>query len=83
MSGAIDDGGPAFPTGTQVAQNHATGETVVNQYLSDGISVRDYFAAKSLPLMVAIYDADSDNPFPILAKAVYAMADEMLKARKS
>lgn len=39
------DGGPAFPTGTQVAQNTATGETVVHQYLSDGISVRDCFAA--------------------------------------
>lgn len=38
------NGGPAFPTSTQVAQNAATGETTVHQYLSDGMTLRDYFA---------------------------------------
>ena len=40
-----DNGGPAFPTGTQVEQNGATGETTVHQYLSDGMTLRDYFIA--------------------------------------
>ena len=75
MSGAKDDGWYAYPTTDEQSDNGISA--------APGMTLRDYFAAKSLPLMVAIYDADSDNPFPILAKAVYAMADEMLKARKS
>ena len=54
MSAGIDDGGPAFPTGTQVSQNSATGETTVHQYLSDGVSVRDYFAVHAPASLVGI-----------------------------
>lgn len=78
-----DDGGPAFPTGTQVEQNYATGETVVHQYLSDGISVRDYFAAKAMQGMFAADTAESVMPNINKARLAYVMADEMLKARNA
>ena len=37
---------PAFPTSTQVSQNNTTGETTSYQYLSDGMSLREYAAIK-------------------------------------
>lgn len=41
-----ETGGPAFPTGTQITQNPATGETTTYQYLSDGMTLRQYAAIK-------------------------------------
>lgn len=40
-----DDGGPAFLTTSQVSQNEATGEVTSHLYLSDGVTLRDYFIA--------------------------------------
>jgi len=80
-------GGPAFPTGTQVEQNNATGETTIHQYLSDGMSLRDYFAAKA---MNGMYASDTEDwcltesyGVDLRAKDAYKMADAMLKARES
>ncbi len=83
-----DDGGPAFPTGTQVEQNNATGETTIHQYLSDGISVRDYFAAKAMQAWLSGFGDDSRHPSDcgtesLLATQAYKVADAMLKARKA
>ena len=44
---------------------------------ADGIPLRDYFAAKALPI-VASYGANADR----IAKAAYELADAMLRARK-
>ena len=44
---------------------------------SDGIQLRDYFAAKALPI-VASYGSNADR----IAKAAYELADAMLRARK-
>ena len=78
---AKDDGGPAFPTGTQVEQNGATGETTVHQYLSDGMTLRDYFAARAMQGNIAGWPADQlFNPEGIAGHA-YETADAMLKAR--
>lgn len=45
----------------------------------DGMTLRDYFAAKALQGLIA----SGDDPFLIsdMAKSAYAMADAMLKAR--
>lgn len=72
------NGGPAFPT---------TPEHGVN-YGDTGMSLRDYFAAKALQgLMGRSWQDPStgiapDNVFDLWAKAAYATADAMLKARE-
>ena len=42
-----------------------------------GLTMRDYFAAKSLPILMSFYE-DMDG----IAGAAYKMADAMLKARE-
>lgn len=63
-----DDGGPAFPS-------HGSMGEVAQQ----GMSLRDYFAAKALAGMLA--DSNFDHPPETAATLCYAMADAMLKAR--
>lgn len=83
MSERIKDGGPAFPTGTQISQNSATGETTIHQYLSDGISARDYFAAKAMQGSLADPGVrlDGEDRRQKLAELFYQVADAMLAAR--
>ena len=76
-----DDGGPAFPTGT-LSQNSTTGETVIQQYLSDGMTLRDYFAAKAMQGYLA-NPGDGFSTIKESADFCYAWADAMLKARES
>jgi hypothetical protein len=63
-----DTGGPAFP-----ATNH-------HGHKLEGMTLRDYFAAKAMQGLV-----ENANwrgmPEDALAKAAYNMADAMLKAR--
>jgi hypothetical protein len=71
---APDDGGPAFPP------PHECG------YLSqDGMSLRDYFAAKAMQGMLAgVHPIVTDpDPLPKVASVAYLMADAMLKARNA
>jgi hypothetical protein len=73
----INPGGPAFPT--QVASY-------------EGMTLRDYFAAKALSTILGQYDftffEDDEKEQPedtlalCLARNSYAMADAMLKARE-
>ena len=85
MQDQVNNGGPAFP----VSENYdeRRGEPIT--YASEGMSLRDYFAAKALHALMRDYGrgvtdgkvARSDN-FPATASgAAYAMADAMLKAR--
>lgn len=63
-------GGPAFPTGTGG-----------NTPYSNGMTLRDYFAAKALEqrgFIVRPYDTTDET-----AKDCYRMADAMLKARQA
>jgi len=71
-------GGPAFPCPTISIGQH------------QGMTLRDYFAAKAmqsiLPSYQNVFDdetgGDDDPTFPeLLAKDAYVMADAMLKAR--
>lgn len=71
----INDGGPAFPV-----------EAGIN---CRGMTLRDYFAAKALPIMWDAYDKgycglnDQDEPnVKTIAAGAYQLADEMLKARE-
>jgi hypothetical protein len=65
----IDTGGPAFPT---LADNgHA-----MNQ---DGMTMRDYFAAKAMQSLILA--AKTSQDVDLLSKGAYQMADAMLKER--
>jgi hypothetical protein len=70
----MSTGGPAFPTPTHNLQN-------------DGMTLRDYFAAKAMQGLFSCPDwldgAGEEVDVPnCMASAAYAMADAMLKARQ-
>ena len=72
-----DDGGPAFPHSRLGSD-------------ADGMTLRDYFAAKTLSGLLAGLDRDARRfmereaePAAAMAKACYTMADAMLKARQA
>ena len=68
-------GGPAFPTGT--GWNHA-GDWVGGG--DDGMTLRDYFAAKAMQGLLSSDETDISFPTAVLC---YRMADAMLKAREA
>lgn len=70
----INDGGPAFPTENE-------GQTGTSRWHFQGMSLRDYFAAKVLP---ALYDDSLGGPDwrDAVANEAYQLADAMLKARE-
>jgi hypothetical protein len=61
-------GGPAFPTPAHNLQN-------------DGMTLRDYFAAKAMQGLLSDPDWRQDWTFRETAYAAYQQADAMLKAR--
>jgi hypothetical protein len=75
------NGGPAFPVNTSNVGN--TGAC----YADSGMSLRDYFAAKALPAIVAAYvEANgrcvgTDHIHYNCAAHAYRMADAMLAER--
>ncbi len=72
-------GGPAFPT-QRIEVNHkgvVTGFAV----MADGMTLRDYFAAKVMQGMLA-EDGGGTLENHELAELAYLMADDMLEARK-
>lgn len=68
------DGGPAFAAG---AYEHNSGGYLAWQ---DGMSLRDYFAAKAMQGLIAS-PADPES-MEVAAKWSYNLADAMLKARE-
>jgi hypothetical protein len=66
----INDGGPAFPV-----------PGLMHDETFNGISMRDYFAAKALQGLLA--DPDTKGSFHEYALDAYAYADEMLKVRQA
>jgi hypothetical protein len=72
-------GGPAFP-------RPFSGTT---QYAQEGMTLRDYFAAKAMPATMAEFEDgwkqhayESETFLQWAAERAYAMADAMLKARE-
>ena len=66
-----DTGGPAFPT---MQYEHGGDE--------DGISMRDYFAAKAMQGMFSSGNLEIGDTNKIVSEAAYKVADAMLEARK-
>lgn len=80
---SLPNGGPAFPCDPFIASE--PGHVSVAKRLAEGMSLRDYFAAKAMHQFLAGailpegYDATKD--FAMLADRTYQVADAMLKAR--
>lgn len=76
-----ETGGQAFPR----QQWEYDGQNNVLQYQEEGMTLRDYFAAKAMQTMISnpsIIDNDSDGAVNYAASASYKFADAMLKARE-
>jgi hypothetical protein len=67
---------PAFPT-IKRAQYHNVSTTA-----DEGMSLRDYFAAKAMNSLISDPDWRSDMVWHETAYAAYQMADAMMKARE-
>lgn len=67
-----NDGGSAFPS---------EGFVCSDGIKYDGMTLRDYFAAKAMTGMLSGYEADQFKN-PQLAQWSYQIADAMLKARE-
>ena len=72
------NGGPAFPFG----QTDSISGQLVNGWGSEGMTLRDYFAAKAMQSLLATFDTYYDERWRDgLAMDAYMVADAMLKAR--
>ena len=81
MSEPINTGGPAFPCEWDYINS--------NRAEANGMTLRDYFAAKAMLVMWDAYDKgycglnDKDEPnVKTIAGGAYQLADAMLKARE-
>jgi len=81
MSETIDEGGPAFPV--SIHPGHGYGPVAS---VEQGMTLRDYFAAKAINAILAFQYHGSEINTCItvdqIAKSAYAIADAMLKARE-
>jgi hypothetical protein len=50
---------------------------------NDGMTLRDYFAAKAMQALLSHPDGDQISNPVIYAQAAYVLADAMLEVRKS
>ena len=73
MSNTNNTSGPAFPT--ESAQ-----QTGTHTWHYEGMTLRDYFAAKAMQGLLA---SDVNATRHIFAAQAYAMADAMLEARQA
>ena len=73
MSDTINNGGPAFPV--TLFEGQTLGDGTAN-----GMTLRDYFAAKAMQGMLAAAEGYSNDE---LAGYAYIVADAMLRARES
>ena len=69
-----ETGGPAFPCEIQLTDQDV--------YVSAGMSLRDYFAAKAMPWVAEDMPAQ-ENFLEVVADKSYRWADAMLKAREA
>ena len=79
---------PAFPSGLRATEVQQAGDrydgTYVAEYKSshEGMTMRDYFAAKAIPMVSRMADLDNAGT-PELAAACYEFADALLEERWS
>jgi hypothetical protein len=75
-----NEGGPAFP---RPLSSLSSEEVAIDQ---EGMTLRDYFAARALPVLMKQADVQVEHPWDVWAKRVsemaYEMADAMLAERE-
>lgn len=79
-----ETGGQAFPR----QQWEYDGQNNILQYQEDGMTLRDYFAAKAMSGWLASYPESCTHPIVAgnadeVAKHSYMLADAMLRAREA
>jgi hypothetical protein len=74
MSTEDNTGGPAFPA----LGRWGDGPTPQSALQQDGMTLRDYFAAKAMQAFIERYSHESD-----VSRNAYKVADAMLKARQA
>ena len=72
----MNTGGPAFPRPASRGNNYMTGEEDVVVDPQQGMTLRDYFAAKAMQSFIGMYSHEGD-----VSRNAYKFADAMLKAR--
>ena len=74
MGNTIDDGGPTFPVRWGQQQH-------------DGMTLRDYFAARTVSAMLSHHEFDysplANGKAKTVARDAYEIADAMIEARKA
>ena len=75
----MDNGGPAFPHFINSRQHSVDGYTFY-QGIEEGMTLRDYFAAKAMNGLLANPDCNL-LPLDEVVPAAYKIADAMLKQR--
>lgn len=73
----INDGGPAFPLADSCCEYGNTNRSDAN-----GMTLRDYFAAKAVQGFAASSDNVGWRSMDHIAETAYEWADAMLRARK-
>ena len=71
----INDGGPAFPVPL------SAGESYSQHGPADGMTLRDYFAAKAMQGLVASNDEGAGDRVADVPEYAYQIADAMIAAR--
>jgi hypothetical protein len=77
--GAEMNNPPAFPYVAEIMQIHGN-SAVVKNLTQNGMSLRDYFAAKAMQSFLVDQCHDAGQ-WDLEAKAAYKVADAMLEAR--
>jgi hypothetical protein len=76
---------PAFPGKQKALLIKSEHSDIAKQYEIDqnGMTLRDYFAAKAMQGLLASGNLPKTMPDADLAECAYALADAMLKAREA
>lgn len=80
---AKNNGGPAFPA--EVGSHGAEVQVGNQQWMTPGMTLRDYFAAKAMVAIARNSDGSTvarETLCRLIARASYEVADAMLKARE-
>lgn len=86
MTDEIKTGGPAFPVADMDFQTFKPSTVDEHKRLLSGMSLRDYFAAKAIPvawaaLEAGYFEADAESSADKMAICAYQLADAMIKVR--
>ncbi len=84
MTDKIETGGPAFPGKQKSLLIKAEHIDIASQYdiETNGMTLRDYFAAKAMPMAFEKYKDGHEDGIDGIARWAYFFADAMLKARE-